>query len=312
VLAVLLYQQIGTQQIIPRLAAGAAVSLPTDPAERQQAVEAMVAKLAARMQQEPDNVEGWALLARSYASMGRFTEAAAAYKHALDMDGHDPELLSSYADVLIMVNKGEFTDQVGALLNQALMVNPQFLKALWLRGHWRFRHSEYQGAIDDWQVVIASLPPGDENRATIQKQVNAARSRLGEPPQAVAATAKPPPGAAAGKAVIQVQVSLDPALRAKADANDTVFVFARALHGPRMPLAIVRKRVADLPFNATLDDSLAMSPAMVMSNFDQVSVGARISKTGQAMPASGDLQGLVSPVDTRGGKVSLKIDQVVP
>ncbi len=315
VLAVLIYQQIGAQDVMQRLAEGP-VTMPTDAAGRQHTLETMVAKLAARMQQEPDNLEGWALLGRSYASMDRFPEAAKAYRHALQLDGKDPDLLSSYADVLIMVHDGEFTDEVGDLLDQALAVEPQHPKALWLRGHWRFRHGNYQGAIEDWQTVVQALPPGDENAVTINRQINVARSRLGEPPVEVAAAPALAQAAAAegvaGAVSIQVQVSLDPALQDKAAADDTVFIFARAVQGPRMPLAIVRKRVADLPVSVTLDDSLAMSPAMVLSKFSQVVVGARVSKSGQAMPSSGDLQGLVSPVDTKGGEVRLTIDSQVP
>jgi cytochrome c-type biogenesis protein CcmH len=111
---------------------------------------------------------------------------------------------------------------------------------------------------------------------------------------------------------VSVSVSLDPGLQAQVSPQDTLFVFARALQGPRMPLAIVRKRVADLPATVTLDDSQAMSPAMTLSKFDQVSIGARISKSGQAMPASGDLQGTSSPVSTVDGEVSITIDEVIP
>ena len=117
---------------------------------------------------------------------------------------------------------------------------------------------------------------------------------------------------AAAKAV-EVSVRLDPALSAQASAQDTVFIFARAAQGPRMPLAIVRKRVAELPVTVTLDDSLAMSPAMVLSNFDAVTVGARVSKSGNAMPQSGDLQGSVTPVQVQAGaSVEVVINEVTP
>jgi cytochrome c-type biogenesis protein CcmH len=119
-------------------------------------------------------------------------------------------------------------------------------------------------------------------------------------------------GVVASGGSIQVHVALAPALAAKASPDDTVFIFARAVQGPRMPLAIVRKRVADLPADVTLDDSMAMSPAMVLSKFAEVTVGARVSKSGQAMPSSGDLQGAVSPVKTDGAEVAVTIDQVVP
>ncbi|MGW8310900.1 MAG: c-type cytochrome biogenesis protein CcmI/CycH, partial [Thiogranum sp.] len=106
---------------------------------------------------------------------------------------------------------------------------------------------------------------------------------------------------------------LDPALKDRAAPDDTVFIFAKAVQGPPMPLAVVRKRVSQLPVTVTLDDSLAMSPAMVLSKFAQVTVGARISKSGQAMPSSGDLQGALSPVSTSGDAVNkVTISEVVP
>jgi len=320
-LAVPIYWQIGSPGIIPRLAAGSsamATNSGGDPHSRER-MDAMVTALAARMQQEPENLEGWILLGRSYAMMKRFKESVDAYRHAVALNGKDPDILSSYADALVMEHNGEFTDQVGDLLNQALAVDPQNPKALWLRGHWRFRRSNFQGAIDDWQKVAGELPADSKDVATIREQINTARDRLGKPPVvAVASAAKPaaavPPASVSSTTAIQVQITLDPGLQKQAAPEDTVFIFARALHGPRMPLAIVRKRVADLPVSVTLDDSLAMSPAMVLSKFKQVVIGARVSKSGQALPSSGDLQGQVSPVDTQGSVsvVQVKIDTVVP
>ena len=118
---------------------------------------------------------------------------------------------------------------------------------------------------------------------------------------------------AAAAAAIQVNVSLDPQLAAQAQPDDTVFIFARAAQGPRMPLAIVRKQVRDLPLSVSLDDSLAMSPAMVLSKFTEVTVGARISRSGNAMPQSGDLQGSKSPVVVgKDSNVEITIDSRVP
>jgi cytochrome c-type biogenesis protein CcmH len=316
-LAVTLYQRLGAEQTLERIAAGkAAVQAAGD---RSHAIEAMVEKLAQRMQQEPGNVEGWALLGRSYAAMDRFNDAVQAYRHAAQLAPDNPDILSSYADVLVTASNGAFTDQVGQLLDRALAADPQHLKALWLRGHWRYRHDNTAGAVQDWQAVVAALPPGDENVAVIERQISLAQGRSGQPPEQIVATAQQgavDAGTAADKPAgagrIQVQVSLAPALADKVSPDDTLFIFARAVQGPRMPLAIVRKRAADLPVTVTLDDSQAMSPAMKLSGFAEVTVGARISKSGQAMPASGDLQGSISPVDTADGDVKVIISETVP
>jgi cytochrome c-type biogenesis protein CcmH len=311
-LAVPVYQRIGAQALIERLADGAATTTPG----AQQTLEAMVEGLAARMQQEPDNAEGWALLGRSYAALNRAADAVAAYRQALRLTPDDPQVLSDFADVLVVAHNGEFTDEVGQLLDRALAADPHFPKALWLRGHWKYRQADYAGAITDWRLVMTELPPGDQNLATVQQQIAMAQARLGQSPDAVAptaqATAERVPTGAVTSGSIQVRVALTPALAARAAPDDTVFIYARAVEGPRMPLAIVRKRVADLPIAVTLDDSQAMSPALVLSKFSAVTVGARVSKSGQAMPASGDLAGSVSPVGTDSAEVTVTIDQVMP
>ena len=117
--------------------------------------------------------------------------------------------------------------------------------------------------------------------------------------------------AAAGVNGVSGRVSLSAALAKQASPDDTVFVFARAAQGPRMPLAIVRKQVKDLPFDFTLDDSTAMSPQMKLSNFQQVVVGARISKSGNAMPQPGDLQGISSTVSLGATGLKIEIGEVV-
>jgi cytochrome c-type biogenesis protein CcmH len=309
-MAVALYQQIGTGGAVQAIEA-AESGTPSMPGKHS--LDAMVALLAEKMQKDPENVEGWTLLGRSYVAMNRINDAADAYRHALQLSANDPEVLSSYADVLVAVNNGAFTDEVGQLLDKALAVDPHHPKSLWLRGHWRFRHNDYAGAIEDWKAVMLALPPGDENLATIEQQIRTAQSRLGQPLDEIVPAAAQPDTTGSTKVAaggsVRVRVSLDPALKDKASPDDTLFIYARAVQGPRMPLAIVRKRVADLPIDVTLDDSMAMSPAMVLSKFSQVMVGARISKSGQAMPASGDLQGSVSPVSTDGAEVAITISE---
>jgi cytochrome c-type biogenesis protein CcmH len=211
------------------------------------------------------------------------------------------------------------------LLEKALAGDPDNIKALWLMGHWKNQQAAYREALDYWQRAAALLPETGKDAEIIAEQIAQARQQLGLPVEeamqtaAASTTATPvtadtaPAGAAETGATIEVSVSLDPELAAQAAPEDTVFIFARAAAGPRMPLAIVRKQVRELPVTVTLDDSLAMSPAMVLSRFEQVTVGARISKSGNAMPQSGDLQGTVTPVTTRdAAAIELTIDSRVP
>jgi cytochrome c-type biogenesis protein CcmH len=310
VMAVLLYLQLGSVDFQERQELAAAAP----GADNGHPLVAMVAQLSERLRENPDQLEGWLLLARSYAALNQFDNALDAYSQARRLVGDQPELLIDSADMLVMASGGQFTDAVGALLDQALAMQPDNAKGLWLKGHWKYRNNDIQGAVDNWQKAVAQLPPDSENALAINQQIKQAQNALGMPAtEEVTATATDTGAQQASGSGIEVTVSLDPALAKQAAPGDTVFIFARAVQGPRMPLAIVRKQVADLPVSVTLDDSLAMTPAMVLSNFDQVAVGARVSKSGNAMAQSGDLEGMISPVQLpRGAAVKVVIDQAVP
>ena len=280
----------------------------------------MVAKLAERLQQQPDDLKGWVMLARSYTILKRYSEAEDAYANALRLGGENANLLADYADATVMANNGRFNDKAGELLTRVLELDPGNLKGLWLAGHWKNQSGDYAAALDYWQQAAAKLPPGGEDAAVIAEQISNVQAKLGitaTPAATVAAAttdaASPSATDSGSAAALSVSVSLDPQLAAAAAAEDTVFIFARATQGPRMPLAIVRKQVKDLPVTVTLDDSMAMMPAMKLSNFEQVDIGARISKSGNAMPESGDLQGIVSPIATQSSEtIQVTINSNVP
>jgi cytochrome c-type biogenesis protein CcmH len=319
-LAAGLYNMLGSQQIIPLLAQMQANPPPAAAAGKgQMSVEEMVEKLAQRMRSQPDDMKGWVMLARSYVVLKRYDAAVDAYRNILRLGGNSAELLADYADALAMAAGGRFTPETGEVLTRALAAEPDNIKALWLAGHWKNQEGDYAAAIEYWQQAAAQLPADGEDVAVINQQIAGAREKLGLPPLASAqpaATAAAAPvetSAPAAATAIQVSVSLDPQFAAQVKPDDTVFIFARAAQGPRMPLAIVRKQVRDLPLSVSLDDSLAMSPAMVLSKFGEVSVGARISSSGNAMPQSGDLQGSKSPVVVgKDSQVEITIDSRVP
>lgn len=300
--ALALYLQIGTRQIIPMLAESAH-SVPTPPLT-QQSIEQMVEKLAQRMREQPQDPEGWTMLARSYRVLERYPEAATAYQQALQRDSDNVALMVSYADVLTMANGGRFTPEAAEQLQRALALEPDRIEALWLSGHQAYQQEAWDEALDYWQRAAALLPDDSPDSALINRQIAMAAQQTTSPSA---------PDTPAAGAALQVSVTLDATLQAQADPEATVFIFARAVDGPRMPLAIVRKQVRDLPMTVVLDDSLAMSPAMVISGFENVEVGARISRSGNAMPQSGDLRGSVSPVATGDpGPVAVVINQTVP
>lgn len=277
-------------------------------------IDAMLAKLAKHLQEKPDDVAGWSLLARSYVSLGRHAEAEDAFKKALAAQPDNPDLLADYADLLASKTGGLEGEPAG-LVMRALKADPNHLKALALAGTAAFNRKEYGAAVVAWEKALQAAP-ADHPFAPLLRDGVAQARQLGN--LGAAGPASQPQTAQAGKPAagagrVSGKVSLAPALASKASPDDTVFVFARAAGegAPRMPLAILRKQVRDLPFEFTLDDSLAMSPAARLSSTPRVVVGARISKSGNAMAQAGDLQGSVGPVDLGASGLQVEIGEVI-
>lgn len=273
-------------------------------------IEGMVAKLAERLQSDPNNAEGWNMLARSYAAMGRYQESAKAYEHLVKLVPNDASMLTDYADTLAMANDRSLQGAPEKLINQALAIDPKNVKALALAGSAAFDRKDYARAAESWQKILDVVPRDSDIARSILGSINEAKGLMGAPqialpPVAQAGAAQSAPAAAASGAKVEGTVDIDPALRAKVSDSDTVFIFARAAEGPRFPLAVVRAQVKDLPFKFVLDDSMSMTPEAKLSNFPRVVVGARVSKSGSATPSAGDLEGSSDPVAP--GVTGLKI-----
>lgn len=309
VLAVLLYLVIGTPEALgPQ--AGASGGADGGHQVTREEVERMVADLAARLEKEPGNVKGWIILARSYAVMGRHDDAARAFERVVPLAPNDPDILADYADALAVTQGGNLSGKPLELAQRALAADPTHWKALALIGTEAFNRKDYKTAIAYWEKLKATAPPDSPMRQQIDASIAEARALGGikgdAKPPAAAAAAAPAAGRVTGK------VDLSPALKAKVAPTDTVFVFARAAEGPRMPLAILRKQVKDLPVEFALDDSMAMAPNMKLSSFAEVVVGARVSRSGNATPQSGDLEGLSRPVKVGASGVAVVIDNTLP
>jgi len=275
---------------------------------QKETIENMLIQLEERLKDDPEDGEGWFMLARSYQFLKRYDEAVVAFEKSLPLGGNQSsEVLSSYADAIAMAANRQLTAQAIDVLKQAVALDPTHVKSLWLIGTAAYQNKDYPEALKYWERLHAVLTPGSDDANQIAMNIGELRSLLGLPPM-VASAASPAPVPAfdnvpMGDARVQGSVSLSAEIAAQASPEDTVFVFARAASGPRMPLAIVRKQVKDLPFDFTLDDSLAMNPSMKISSFPQVVVGARISKTGNAMPQSGDLQGMSNVITVANSQV---------
>jgi cytochrome c-type biogenesis protein CcmH len=305
VAAVVLYLVVGTPSALaPQAASGAKHQLtPAD-------LEAMVAKLAAHLERTPDDPQGWMLLARSYYVMSRYPEAVRAYERAAALVPGDADLLADYADALGMTHGGSLQGKPLELVQRALEIDPRQWKALALAGTAAFDRKDFGAAIAYWERLKRVVPPQSEMGRSVDASLAEARELAGGKP---GAQAPAPKGAAAPPtAKVAGRVSLAKELAAKAAPTDTVFIFARAVSGPPMPLAVLRKQVKDLPAEFTLDDSMALAPNLRLSGFPEVVVGARISRSGGATPQTGDLQGLSRPVKLGATGVAVVIDTALP
>jgi cytochrome c-type biogenesis protein CcmH len=270
-------------------------------------IEGMVARLAAKMREHPEDVEGWKMLGRSYTVLGRYPQAVDAYAKAAQRAPRDSELLADFADALAMVHGQSLQGEPERLVERALAIDPHNLKALALSGTAAYERKDYAKAAQIWSRMLPLVPEGSEDARAIAQNVEEARSLAGIGAPAKAQE-KPAPKAAAG---VRGVVKLSAGLKGKVQPDDTLFVFARAAEGPPMPLAVLRAKAGDLPLQFALDDSMAMAQGLTVSAFPRIVVTARISRSGTATPQAGDLQGASAPVANDARGLTVTIDSVV-
>lgn len=324
VLALGLYYQHGNWRGLATAASASLAGENLDEADLPP-IDQVVIRLEQKLKDEPNSAQGWLMLGRSYAYTGRYADAVRAYARAEALTiPPEAQVYAEYAEVMALANNASMAGEPEKLVEKALKLQPTNPNVLWLAGMSAFQKADYPAAIKYWETLQSSEPPESEQGRMLATYL--AQARIGKPLEPIvpsretttgdSSDLEPNPESVAAPstgATLKVHVALDPALLAQAAPEDTVFIFARAVQGPPMPLAIVRKQVKDLPTDVTLDDSLAMMPALKLSNYSEVVVGARVSKSGNAMPARGDLQSLSDAVPTRDAHaVRLVINQVVP
>ncbi len=283
------------------------------------ATDSALKELQDKVDKDPMNPNGIVMLARSLAEMGRFPEAAQQYEKLAQIVPNEPEVWAEYADTAAMANGQSFAGKPTELLDRALALDPTNQKALALSGMAAMERRDFVTGIQRWQALLQQMPNKDSDEAKmiaagIQRahdmllQQKGGKAKL---PLISEGAPQPTKAVASGQERITGTVSLAASLKAKADPNDTVFILARAVNGPPMPLAVVRKQVKDLPFEFSLDDSMAMAPQMKLSGFNNVVVVARVSKSGNPMPQVGDLQGMSAPLKPGVSGLKISIDQAI-
>ncbi len=285
----------------PPAVAGARTA-PPEAAGGAPPLEDMVARVEQRLREHPDDARGWLVLGRTYQLMGRLEEARAALAKALALTPDHPEALVSQAETLASLAGGDLSGEPVRLVERALAVTPDMPRALWLAGVHAYNTGDSDAAVAWWRKTLAV--PGLD--AGSREQIRAAIADAG-------GTAEAEGQAPAAAASVRVEVSLAPELVGRITGGEALFVFARAPAGPPMPLAVKRFTADRLPLTVTLDESDAMAPELSMAGAEEVVITARISRSGDPVAASGDLQGESAPVATRGAHpVRVVVDRVIP
>jgi len=338
ILSVLLYQKLGNKVYTTgfdskAIAAENQKNVVPRNADGTPDIDTMVAGLQKKLEAEPNNPKGWYMLGRSYMVLKRFPEAVKAYEKAYKLMPESAEVMLSLADSLAMLNQGDIAGRPVELINKALKIEPNNLTALWLGGMAARQKKDYVSAIQRWSKVMGILKdPGE--RKEVMTLIKEAESKLSpEQHKIVKAdldslktiTKSPPPlkaipntvantnttnnTSADPKKSVTVNVSISDQFKDKVNPTDTIFVYAKAMSGPPMPLAAAKIQVKDLPIEITLNDSMAMMPQMKISGHSEVVVGARISKSGQPVAQSGDFYTEKRAIKL-GDKANLKIDTI--
>ena len=300
-------------------------AMATEPPEKaiQAELSGMAQALAKKLEANPDNQEGWVMLGRSYRTLEKYDNAVSAYDRALKLSADD-NLKLERAEVLALKAQGNFDGEPWNVIREILKKDPQQKGALLLAGSASYAHDKYADALRYWQQARKLLAADHPDVPSLEGAIATAQNKLGLPvtpatssPQAPAAAS----GAGATASVSSVaqaglnitgRISLAAALKDKASPTDMVYVYASPANGDRMPLAIFKSTVAKLPLNFTLDDSSAMLPERKLSGAGEVILKARISKSGNAIPQSGDLTGTLGPVKVGAKGLMLEIKEQIP
>jgi len=282
-----LYWTLGNYQSLSQVDQPAAANQAAPELEQ---MKNMVAGLAERLKEQPNDAMGWTMLGRSYKYLQQYPKAVEAFEHAYRLIGDQPEIMLLYADALAFASNEQMAGKPAELVFKALAMEPDNVTGLWLGGMAKAQTGDFAAAMALWEKLEAQLPQGSEAQQEIQVLLAKLATQM---PEGAATQEEAKPATAVS---IDVQVSLASELQKSAGPNDTVFIYAQALSGPKMPLAIVRKQVSELPLTVNLTDAMAMMPSMKLSNFEQVKLLARISKSGDAMQQPGDLIGVIEQV----------------
>lgn len=318
-----LYWTLGNPAAMTHPAASAASQGgPGGDGQMAEGLNQLIEQLRKKLEQNPNDGVGWGLLARSYMAMERYADAVPIFERATKLDPENAGLLADYADALAVHQGRKLEGRPETLIQKALKLDPHNVKALMLSGTIAYNRKDFARAAKEWEDAHTYLPPDDqESSDQLKASIAEARRRMGGGPSMNMLVANPPmeqakppkPTAQSGQSrAITGKVILGPNLANKASLPDTLFVFAKDVAGPPMPVSIVRASRKDLPFTFRLDDSTSPMPSRKLSDIDTVVIVARLSKSGKAMAESGDLEGMSQPIKPGAENITVIIDRERP
>jgi len=301
-----LYWQIGTPQAVSQQTMMAGQNPATSPE-----IVAMLKSAEEKVKANPDDAQTWTMLARAYSVLENWPDAIRAFENLIRLTPNDPSVWSHYGEALALSDNRNLEGKPMEMVRKALELDPKEIKALELSGIYAYQHKDYKTAVKDWQQVVALSPPGEQYTQDMQGALDKAREMAGESASKPALDNLSTFAAAetTGKDLTGT-VSISAKLKNTVGPNDVVFVFARAAAAGGQPLAVIRLDAGSLPASFKLDDSQAMTPGSALSSQDSVDLVARISKSGNAAPSPGDLEGSMKAVKVGSSGVKLVIDHV--
>jgi cytochrome c-type biogenesis protein CcmH len=279
----LLYLKIGTPSTLDGV-----------PAQAQTATDINTAldELRAHLTSNPKDAQGWSLLGQANMEMQKPEQARDAFDHVLKLTPNDTTAMVGWAEADAAASENHLIQgRARDLLLQAVKLEPNNQRALWLLGISDFQQGQYADAAATWRVLQPQLQPGSSVAQAVAQQIALADARASGKPAPASSATTPPSSASVQGPALQVTVALAPALKQKLAAGDTLFVYARAENGPPMPLSVARLDAKQLPTTVTLTDAMGMVPSMKLSSVQHVFIGARISHSGEAVAQAGDLEG---------------------
>ena len=305
-LSISMYVTLGSPEGMKMIPGQQPERIAANPQQNQAgSIREMVMKLVEKLKENPENADSWFMMGRTMMNLEQYKEAVTAFRKVLSLTGDDAVTLVSLADALAMQYGGVLDGEPKLLLEKAIILDGNNVTALWLLGMAAERRENHQLSLSYWEKLYPMLENGDPTKDTLANLIAEAKSGL-ENGGSVTANIVPAQSINSAKTTnstqIRVSVRISDELRASTSGNELVFIYAKAMSGPPMPLAAVKMKVSDLPADVILNDSMAMMPQMKLSSFDKVIIGARVSKSGQPVSQMGDYEGEIANISVKNQK----------